>query len=131
MLVDAAEGVEDCEGLGGVSMVRESLAARDVLGGKRGGGEGKRRTLAWMCPKLTPSSSINGGSPSYPSVENAANHPVLSPPWSPIRPPTALPYACAAGAPYPPYPACEGVAAPGTPGVYDEGKNWRLFAEGP
>lgn len=33
-----------------------------------------------------PSSSNNGGSPSYPSVPNAASHPVRSPPLSPMRP---------------------------------------------
>lgn len=96
-------------------------------------GKGGEPTLARICPKLTPSSSIRGGSPSYPSVENAASHPVVRPPCSPIRPVTAgPPYACAGGTPYPPYPACDGVPAPwGTPGVYDEGKNWRLLAEGP
>lgn len=43
-------------------------------------------TFILICPKLTPSSSNNGGSPSYPSVPNAASHPVLNPPCSPILP---------------------------------------------
>lgn len=55
---------------------------RDVLKMCRGA------TFDWICPKLTPSSSISGGSPSYPSVENAANQPVLNPPCSPILPDT-------------------------------------------
>lgn len=44
------------------------------------------RTFVLICPKLTPNSSSNGGSPSYPSVPNAASQPVLKPPCSPMRP---------------------------------------------
>lgn len=68
-------------------------------------------TFDCMCEKLTPSSSRRGGSPSYPSVPNAASQPVLNPPCSPILPLTP----CGApnpelnppppGAPYPGDPA--------------------------
>lgn len=65
------------------------------------------RTLAWICAKLTPSSSSSGGSPSYPSVEKAASHPVRRPPCSPMRPDTPTPGA----GPKPAFvkPACAGV----------------------
>lgn len=39
-----------------------------------------QHTFILICAKFTPNSSSNGGSPSYPSVPNAANHPVLNPP---------------------------------------------------
>ena len=82
MLVDVAEGVEDGEGL--VLYVSTFAIGRWVC-------SKKANTFAWICPKFTPSSSINGGSPSYPSVENAASHPVLRPPCSPILPETPAP----------------------------------------
>lgn len=80
-----------------------------------------------MCEKLTPSSSNNGGSPSYPSVENAASQPVLNPPCSPIRPdtpgpaPKPAPYDVEPEGPPYPYDACEGVACPDTAGEYEDG----------
>ena len=50
-----------------------------------------KRTFPLICPKFTPNSSNSDGSPSYPSVPNAAIHPVLNPPCSPMRPLTPCP----------------------------------------
>jgi hypothetical protein len=54
-------------------------------------------TFVRICEKFTPNSSNKGGSPSYPSVPNAASQPVRKPPCSPI-----LPLTPAAGDPKPP-----------------------------
>ena len=62
-------------------------------------------TFVFMCPKFTPSSSIRPGSPSYPSVENAASQPVLRPPCSPMRPDTPWVLKAAFPAPYDGYAA--------------------------
>lgn len=125
VLGDGVEGVEHRERLQKKRHCRQPSCFisqhRSPEGSERSGAEvrrpatastrcGPRRTLPLMCPKLTPSSSSSGGSPSYPSVPNAAIQPVRNPPCSPMRPltpcppklgavpkPPALEYACGAG----------------------------------
>jgi len=124
VLVDAREGVQDRERLYSLHMtstaVRElplsflfqnlyfSTARDDDVSGslpipRNGETERDGRTFPLICPKFTPNSSSSGGSPSYPSVPNAANHPVRRPPCSPIRPLTPPP-----GTPNPDPPKLEG-----------------------
>ncbi|PBP19003.1 putative Golgi membrane protein [Diplocarpon rosae] len=123
VLVDVGEGVEDGEGLVIlVSAVRNGTSTSQH--------ESSRLLPTASVGAFTPSSTNSGGSPSYPSVPNAASQPVLSPPCSPMRPltpgalnPIAPPHSQKPGlAPPNPYAACDGVAWPDTgPGVYVDG----------
>lgn len=63
------------DGEGGIGMIASEKGMGAPPPKKR-----DKHTLPLICPKFTPNSSINGGSPSYPSVPNAANQPVLNPP---------------------------------------------------
>lgn len=80
MLIDAGKRVEDGERLerGWSQQIIITISEEMMLQ--------ELHTLLCIWPKFTPSSSSNGGSPSYPSVPNAASQPVLNPPASPMRP---------------------------------------------
>ena len=84
MLVDSPEGVQHGECLSssqlGDNILVEGTTERSEVGWLV--------TFDLMCENSMPSSTSNGGSPSYPSAEKAAIQPVRSPPCSPILPDT-------------------------------------------